>query len=350
MSSRSAYHHHAKPPKRNPQFQKQRERDELYFFPRVRDDSGTPATMPTSLQAFIAIFVVGMLLRAFAVMTKAHAERLAVFVFSIALPATILVSLDPIPFAPTAWKLPLAACVITLPMIGCAWLCARLLRLSRPTQGGFLLATSCINSVYFAFPVALATFGEEGLAQAVLFDLGQTTLTLTILYGLSVWHGAGSLTLQSAITRFLSAPPFWALACIITVKIASLHLPSWLLQGLTPLHLTTSPLASLVLGLSINLSAVRRTIRLATFGVALRMGGGLMLGLVATRLLELTGIERAVVVLISAMPSAVSAVIFAAETHLDEDLVASIVALSICAGVAILPWLPHVSTMLLRWF
>ncbi len=304
--------------------------------------------MPTSLQAFIAIFIVGTLLRTFTVMTKAHADRLATFVFSIALPATILVSLDPIVFAPTAWKLPLAACVITIPMIGCSWLIARLLRLPRQTQGGFLLATSCINSVYFAYPVTLATFGEAGLAQAVLFDLGQTTLTLTILYGLSVWHGAGSLTGRSAVIRFLAAPPLWALACILIVKVSALHLPTWLLQGLTPLHLTTTPLASLVLGLSINLSAIRGTIRLAALGVVVRMGGGLILGLTTTQILELTGVERAVVLLISAMPSAVSAVIFATETHLDEDLVASIVALSICIGVAILPWLPHVATMLLK--
>ncbi|BFU88849.1 MAG: hypothetical protein NTAFB01_00360 [Nitrospira sp.] len=59
------------------------------------------------------------------------------------------------------------------------------------------------------------------------------------------------------------------------------------------------------------------------------------------------GMARAVVILVAVMPSAVSSVIFAAETHLDEELVASIVALSICLGVAILPWLPQPAPMLL---
>ena len=45
-------------------------------------------------------------------------------------------------------------------------------------------------------------------------------------------------------------------------------------------------------------------------------------------------------------PSAVTAVIFASETGLDEDLVASIVALSICLGVALLPWLPQLAATL----
>lgn len=304
--------------------------------------------MPTPLLIFILMFGVGAILRAFSLVTKSHAERLATFVFYVTLPATILISLDRTTLDPTAWKLPLAACVITLSMMLCVWPFTRWLQLPRHTQGGFLLATGCINSVYFAYPVTLATFGEQGLAQAVLFDLGQTTLTLTVLYGVAIWHGPEGLSIRSATIRFLSAPPLWALACILSVKLAGLRLPSWLLEILTPFHLATTPLASLVLGLSISFLAVHRTIRLATVGVAIRMGGGFVLGLLAAALLNLTGIQRAVLITIAAMPSAVSAVIIATETELDEELVSSIVALSICAGVAILPWLPHVAMMLLN--
>ena len=157
--------------------------------------------MPSSLQIFIAIFVIGILLLALAVLTHTHAERLATFVFSVSLPATILVSLDRVPLASTAWKLPLAACLITIPMVVGSWQLARLLQLPRQSQGGFLLATSSINSLYFAYPVILATFGEEGLTQAVLFDLGQTMLTLTILYGLAVWHGTQSATPRPAALK-----------------------------------------------------------------------------------------------------------------------------------------------------
>ncbi len=303
--------------------------------------------MPLSLQAFIAIFVIGAFLRSRGVLTEVHVKRLATFVFSVSLPATILVSLDRVPLAPTAWKLPLAACLITLPMIFSSWFLAHLLQLPPKTKGGFLLATGSINSVYFAFPVILATFGDEGLTQAVLFDLGQTTLTLTVLYGLAVWHGTHAVTAKSAAFRFLSSPPLWALVCILTLKLVGYHLPPWLLGLLTPLHLTTTPLASLVLGLSISLSAIRQTAPLATLGVVVRMGGGLMLGWATARWLGLTGIERAVVILVAAMPSAVNSVIFAEETGLDVELVASIVALSICLGIVVLPWFPELATLLM---
>lgn len=303
--------------------------------------------MPPALQAFIIIFLAGALLRSFGLLAKAHAEKLATLVFSLCLPATILVSLDQITFSPTVWKLPAAACLVTLSLLLCSWLLIRPLQLPRPTQGGFLVATGLINSVYFSYPVVLATFGENGLGHAVLFDVGQSLLTFTVVYSLAMWHGAGSPTVRSAMLRFLSAPPLWALCCILALKLVGLSLPSWLHDLLTPIHLTTTPLASLVLGLSISMTALRHNLPLALLGVAVRMGGGLLLGLSAVILLDLTGLERAIVILVSAMPSAVNSVVFATETHLDEDLVTSIVALSICLGIALLPWLPKLSLFLL---
>jgi predicted permease len=62
----------------------------------------------------------------------------------------------------------------------------------------------------------------------------------------------------------------------------------------------------------------------------------------------LAGVERAVVILVAGMPSAVTAVIFAAEAGLDEALVAAIVALSVATGIVLLPWVPQLATWLLR--
>ena len=70
--------------------------------------------MPQTLVAFIILFLGAALLRASNLLDRSHAERLAALVFSISLPATILVSLDGIQFTYAAWKLPLAACFVTL--------------------------------------------------------------------------------------------------------------------------------------------------------------------------------------------------------------------------------------------
>lgn len=309
--------------------------------------SVTLPAMPQSLVAFVILFTGAALLRGFALLDRSHAERLASFVFSISLPATILVSLDAIQFAHTAWKLPLAAALVTLPLLLLVWPLTHTLHLPRPTRGGFLLGAGCINSVYFAYPVILATLGEAGLAQAILFDLGQTTLTLTVLYGLALWHGTAPTHGPSAMKRFLAAPPLWTLAVVLVLKLFGLGLPSWLRELLVPLHMTTTPLASLVLGLSMSWSG-RKTFGLAALGALVRMGGGLLLGIAAADVLHLVGVERTVVILVAGMPSAVTALIFAAEAGLDEDLVASIVALSLAVGIGLLPWLPQFAGWLMQ--
>ena len=58
--------------------------------------------MPQVLLAFIILFVGAALLRASNLLDRSHAERLAALVFSISLPATILVSLDEIQFTDEA--------------------------------------------------------------------------------------------------------------------------------------------------------------------------------------------------------------------------------------------------------
>ena len=301
--------------------------------------------MPPALVAFIILFVVAAFLRTFRLLSQSHAERLAALVFSVSLPATILVSLDGIQFTSAAWKLPLAACLVTLPMLAITWQFSQALHLPRQSRGAFLLGTGCINSIYFAYPVILATLGDAGLAQAILFDLGQTTLTLTLLYGLALAHGTASSHGGSAIRRFLTAPPLWALTGILILKLFGLRLPFWLRELLVPIHLTTTPLASLVLGLSISVTGQGK-LRLAAAGALIRMGVGMLLGVAAATVLGLEGVERAVVIFVAGMPSAVTAVIFAAETGLDEELVASIVALSVGAGVVLLPWLPQMANWL----
>ena len=204
------------------------------------------AHMPAGLQAFVFIFLLGAVLRATGALGKSHTDRLAAIVFSVTLPATILVSLDHVKLTASAWKVPLAACLITTAMVACVWPMTRILQLPRPTQGGFILSTGCINSIYFAYSVILATLGEGGLARAVLFDLGQTTLSLTGLYALAVWHGAPGRSDRTFIERMLFSPPIWALGMVLLLKALSLHLPDWLRSLLVPLHLATTPLASLV--------------------------------------------------------------------------------------------------------
>ena len=298
--------------------------------------------------AFILMFMAGTLLRFCAVLTKEHADLVARFVFSISLPATILVSLDTVELDASSWKLPAAAAFVVLPLSCAAWGIARLLHLPRPSRGAFIASSAIINMAFFAYPVILATFGSDGLAHALLFDVGHGVLVFTVVYAVAIGHGPHAFLFSSALLRFVSAPPLWAVIFMVMMKLMGATLPVPIHQALTPIHWTTTPLASLMLGLSLDVNALRGRVIPALAGTVLRMGGGFLLGNLASGMLGLSHLERAVVIISAAMPAGLNSVIFSTEERLDVELAAAIVALSICVGIALLPMLPGIAALLAR--
>ena len=308
----------------------------------------TTTIVPTTLLAFVLIFIAGSLLRSRRVLTKTHADLVARFVFSISLPATILISLDTVDLHASSWKLPAAAAFVVLPLVCVAWGVARLLHLPRPSRGAFIASSGIMNMAFFAYPVILATVGPEGLARALHFDVGHSILVFKVVYAVAIGHGAHTLSPSSALLRFVSAPPLWAVSFMVMMKLIGATLPVPVHQTLTPIHWTTTPLASLMLGLSLDVNALRGRVIPALTGTALRMGGGFLLGSLASDLLGLSHLERAIVMISAAMPAGLNSVIFSTEERLDVDLAAAIVALSICVGIALLPILPEIVVRLAR--
>ena len=98
------------------------------------------------------------------------------------------------------------------------------------------------------------------------------------------------------------------------------------------------PLVLLILGY--NLSQVKMssfpTTLLASF---LRVGVGLIIGLLVVNLFDITGVFRSVVVLVSAMPAAAMSSILATKYNNEANLVSSVVFLTTIAGILIVPFL-----------
>ena len=78
------------------------------------------------------------------------------------------------------------------------------------------------------------------------------------------------------------------------------------------------------------------TTLLASF---LRVGVGLMLGLLAVNALNITGVSRSVVILDSAMPSAALVSILATKYDNEAELVSSVVFLTTIISLVIIPLL-----------
>jgi predicted permease len=114
--------------------------------------------------------------------------------------------------------------------------------------------------------------------------------------------------------------------------------PELAIESLDFIAMMALPLVLLVLGH--NLSKVRisflATTLLASF---LRVGIGLVIGLLAVNILDITGIFRSVVILDSAMPAAAMSSIFATKYNNEAELVSSVVFLTTIAALIVIPFL-----------
>jgi predicted permease len=282
----------------------------------------------------------GATLRWLGLLGRTHVERIVQILFRISLPATIMVSVDRLVFDPALWRLPIAAALIILSLLPCAWLLGKWLHLPLPSRGTLMVGTSIMNLAFFGYAVMLGLFGHAGLARAVLFDVGHGLVVFTLVYGVAVACGSRTASRRDALKRFLCSPPLWAICGICLLRAAGLQLPEPVHALLTPIHLTTMPLASLVLGLSIDVSAIARQSLVAGAAVLLRMAGGGTIGWMWATALGLSDLDRAVVAMSAAMPVGVNTLVFAAEQELDEGLAATMIALSIAVGLVCLPLLP----------
>ena len=71
--------------------------------------------------------------------------------------------------------------------------------------------------------------------------------------------------------------------------------------------------------------------------VALRIGGGFLLGQALVRLAHLQGLDRAAVSIGAAMPVGMAVMAYAASEGLDVEFAAGTISLSILAGLFVLP-------------
>ena len=220
-------------------------------------------------------------------------------------------------------------------MFGCgivAWIVFKILN---QKHSGLYIPISIMNTVNIPFPIIFLAFGTEGLFAATLFFIPNALLIYSL--GVSI---ASKKPWKESIKEVFKIPLIYAAILGLTVNLLRINIPNLILEPLNFIGMMGIPLILIILGY--NLSGVKitsfPTTLLASF---LRMGIGLLLGLVSVKLFNLTGIIRSVVILDSAMPAAVFSSILAAKYNNEPDLVSSVVFMTTIISLITIPLLLH---------
>ncbi len=287
----------------------------------------------------IVAFFVGIGAKRLHLLKKEDAQVLLKLVLTITLPALTILSITSAKLAMDMIFIPISAMLVVFIVYFISSFIGRFLKMPRTTFGSFLVGTMIMNTA-FSLPFFWAAYENEGLARASLFDIGNSILIFTFIYGNAIKYGENSKSDRIDWGRFLRMPPLWGMLIAFIVKGIGVQIPNAGLNFLQMVGQPTTPLIMISLGLYFEPKL--QNLGKASLAVFIRMGVGLMLGWGLATIFGLEGISRSVVIVSSATPVGFNTLIFANLENMDREFAATIVSISILIALFYIPLMIYV--------
>jgi predicted permease len=260
----------------------------------------------------ILIVAAGMLLRRFRVLSLQDTATIRKFVFNVSLPALTFISLysNPIPMK-ALWIVPGVMLIQA---------CGYLIFRSVPAHCRETIFSGFLgNTGFMGYPVIQAVFGQAALPLAVIYEQAHSFMAL------GVWVHKG---IRSLINPAL-------IAMLLALVLKRVPLPLFITDACRLVGNSTSPLAMLFVGLSVDTGFNWRA--LVAAGIKLVAVPAMALAL--TTVLPLSGDIRGAFILQSAMPVMAASVVYGAEIGLDvQKLSRNVVVSTLLFPLTILFW------------
>ena len=233
-------------------------------------------------------------------------DSLAQIMLNITLPPLVFVSMT----ADITWERILSGAVsplIALALVGIMLVItkflSRLVRMKPERRGTFSVVSAMPNTAFIGFPVILAVLGQEGLAYAVLYDIGITLAFCSL--AIMALKGGG---LEEGSWKSLLNPPLITSVLGLFINRLGLKIPELIFEPLKIMGNATVPLAMLLVGYTLcDLKFDHKVIDLELVMVCIvKLLLYPFFAYLVTLPLNLDPLVRTVIVMQAAMPSMAS--------------------------------------------
>ena len=215
--------------------------------------------------------------------------------------------------------------VAMLGITAIGWGVTRVLRLNKRTSAVFTLAVALANSGNFGVPLVSFAFGEDGLSRGII-----VFLSLSILYNTTgvFLAASGSVSTKAALFNVLKVPSPYALLIAIVVNVTAVTVPVPIERGLALMGQGALPLMIVVLGLQLAKTQLQSQLQLVGLACILRTVVAPLLTFTLVSLLPITDLNADILILLTAMPTAVTTIVLAEEFGSDVSFLSSTVLIS----------------------
>ena len=210
-------------------------------------------------------------------------------------------------------------------------LSSKLFNLATPLTRGITAIVMFPNNGNMGLPVVTFALGSAGLERAIIYMLGSSFLMFC--FGPAIIQGKGFLR---GLSLTFKLPLIWAILSGVGLRLFAIQLPWELDKGIQQLGAAAIPIALIVLGIQLSETTFKPRLQEILVAIArLIVAPSIAYGV--GRFLQLASVDLQVLVIQSAMPTAVNSLIIVSEFGGDKDLVARAIVTSTLMSFVTLP-------------
>jgi malate permease and related proteins len=283
-----------------------------------------PAVLPVGLIILIG-FIVGRTLT----LERSTVSQLSLYALS---PALVVDSLYRTELSlASSGKLLIGFTLISSLIYGLVWLVSRFANLDAVLSRAITAIVMFPNTGNMGLPVATFALGGAGLDRAIVYMIGSSVLMFC--FGPAIIQGKG---IVAGFKLTLRLPLFWAIILGLSLRLLAIKLPWGLDRGIQQLGAAAIPVDLILLGMQLAATRFQLGIREMLAAIA-RLVFAPIIAYTIGSWLQLETLNLQVLVLQSAMPTAVSSLVLVSEFGGDQDLVARAIVTSTLISFITLP-------------
>lgn len=283
-----------------------------------------PAVLPVGLIILIG-FIVGRTLS----LERQTLSQLILFVLS---PALVIDSLYRTTLSPqNSQRLLIGFALTSLLIYLGMWLLGAIAKLTTASSKALIAATVFANNGNMGLPVVTFALGAPGLERAIVCLIASSILMFC--FGPAILQGKGILY---GVKLTLKLPLFWSILVGLSLRLLELKFPFELDTGIQKLGAAAIPIALILLGMQLSTTRFWLGKREA-LAIAVKLLIAPLTAYGVGTSLQMEQLSLQVLVLQSAMPTAVNSLVIVSEFGGDLDFIARAIVGSTIISFATLP-------------
>jgi malate permease and related proteins len=196
---------------------------------------------------------------------------------------------------------------------------------ARRQRAAMILTSAVSNNGNMGIPICFFAFGAPGLALGTIYYVVSSLMSNTV--GVIV-ASSGRMPIRGALSKSLAVPVLYAAIGGLALNMIAVELPLPIFRAVDLLANAAIPGMLVLLGIQLHAAPLANGHAVILRSAVVRLAMAPLIAWGLTYLLQMSGVERDVLILQAAMPTAVMAAVLATEFDTEPQMVATVIFLT----------------------